>query len=271
VTRPVTKREAGWFLLDAPLPQPASRLGGADEFAAALLELNASLPAGCKVALVGASDLRVRAEMPAPDESDPTARTRMTEIEAGFAQAVDQLSLGTPRADSDFDAPDDAPAPELATLCREAGWLFDERSEGTIVVDLGVRGTYVPTLVEARTSGIAVETVVVTRLPDKAAHRAALATLLLRANGAYRMVRASFLSAEDESLALLEAPLPLDANAIEFGRALGSVKVAAQHCATEAQMVADDERLARAYSRRFRSEGRPLHAPGVELSSPAWI
>jgi hypothetical protein len=71
------------------------------------------------------------------------------------------------------------------------------------------------------------------------------------------MVRAVFRSSEDESRALLEAPLTVNASVVEFSHALGSVAVAAQHCAAEAEMLAGDERLARAFLSRSRSTKRP--------------
>lgn len=266
--RPLTRREAGWLLFDAPLPDPTPRLHDDEDLAATLLGLNATLPAGCKYALAGASDLRVRAEQPEPAEPDVVAR--MAEVEEGFVAAADQLGVAETAKHSGAKASSDAPAPELASLCREAGWLFKERSDGALLVDLGVSGSYVTALVEARVSGIAIETIVVTEHPDAAACRAALAALLLRANGAFRMARAVFHSADGDCQALFEAPLPAAASAVEFGMALGAVAVAAQHCAVAAQMLAADERLARAYLERCRTEDRSGRVPEIESSAQVW-
>lgn len=84
------------------------------------------------------------------------------------------------------------------------------------------------------------------------------------------MVRAVFRSSDDDCQALFEAPLPADASAVEFGMALGAVAVAAQHCAVEAQMLATDERLARAYLKRCRTEDRPGRVPEIESSAQVW-
>jgi hypothetical protein len=189
VIRPVPKQEDGWLLFDAPLPNGGPLLRDVEVVSATLLGLNAALPAGCKYALVGVSDLRVRAEQPASAEFDAPAW--MAALEAGFAAASHQLSAGAAAKPCSLEASkDDAFAPELASLCREAGWAFEERSNGALVVDLGVRGTYVPALVEARGSGIAVEATIVVMLPAARGRRVALGSLLWRTKGAFRLARA---------------------------------------------------------------------------------
>lgn len=266
--RPVTKREDGWLLFDAPLPKGVPMLRDIEVAASLLLGLNATLPAGCKFALVGAADLRVRAEL--PELADRDAPARGAAVEAGFVTAIQELRAGSTSKPSNREASNDASAPELANLCREAGWAFEERPDGTLVVDLGVPGAYVPALVEARTSGFAVEAILIDALPASRARRVAIASLLLRANGAFRMARAVFRSVEAGSQAMLEASLPSDADAVEFGLALGAVAVAAQHCAVEARMLAEDDRLALAYTSRFPTEERPAPASETEISAQVW-
>ncbi len=259
--RPVIRRESGWLVCDAPLSKgvPVLRDARTEDVATTLLGASALLPAGCKFALVGASNLRVRAEQPDPPEPDLTAR--MAEMEAGFEAAADPFGGAWAAQLEVVDLPNDLSTLDVASLCREASWPFEQRPDGAVVVDIGLSGSYVPAVVEARASGIAVETDLVARIPTAATRRAALAALLLRANGAYRMVRAVIRSSKDESRALLEAPLSVDASAVEFSLALGSVAVAAQHCAAEAEMLATDERLARAFLSRCRSMDRPAAMP----------
>ena len=248
MTRPVAKREGGWVFYDAPLPKPTAlhrHLIADDDVAASLLRLSASLPVGCKYAMDGASDLRVRVEQPEPPEAG--SATRMAELDAGFSAAASRLSVAAAAKPGDVESLTDAPAQDLASLCRETAWPFEQRPDGVLVVDLAVNGSYVPALVCARASGIAIEANVVTQLPDPGECRSALAALLLRVNGAFRMVRAVFCPAEHGSQAQLEAPLPADASAAELSTALGAVAVAAQHCAAEAQLLAHSAGLARAY------------------------
>lgn len=265
--RPVTRREAGWILFDASLPQRALSLSGGEDTAAVLLDVSESLGAGCKVALVGASDLRLRAEQ--PERPEPDGASQIADVAAGFASAADHSAVARATLSNRAEVSADAPTPEIASLCREAGWRLQERSNGALVVDLEVDSAFVPALVEAQASGIGVEATVVTPLPDTGAGRAALAVLLMRANGAFRMVRAVIRANEGGSEAVLEARLPFDASAVELGLALGAVAVAAQHCAIEAQMLVCDERLARAYLDRWGLGVRPASMSPDETSTLA--
>jgi hypothetical protein len=138
-----------------------------------------------------------------------------------------------------------AAPPDLAGLCREAGWPFEERSDGALAVDLGVQGVYLPALVESRSDRVAVEAELV-RLPEAGGPcRAALAALLLRVNGVFRMTRAVL--SEPEPLAMLEVWLPRAAGAPELGEALAALAVAARRSALEARLLVADEGVARAY------------------------
>jgi hypothetical protein len=231
VIRPTKRHEAGWLLLDGPLPEGAKPLPGQDDVAETLLGSSSELPFGFKVAACGPLGLRLRAERPEPLSPDAAGSLVGRRVPEGHATT--STSETTPI--------------DLAGLCREAGWAFEARSDGALVVDLGVGGAYLPALVEARTSIIAVEASIVSPLPEAPECRAALAAFLLRANAAFRMMRAVLRERGDECEAVLEAPLPSDANASDLSRALGAVAVAARHCAIEARMLADDERIARAY------------------------
>jgi hypothetical protein len=233
------------------------------DVATTLLALSASLPPGCKYALLGTSELRVRAEQPEPAE--PESAGRMADLETGFAVAAGQLGGAVAVRPGGTGDSTDVPVPDIATLCLESGWHFEQRSDGSLVIDLDVSGFYVSAVVEARVSGIAVEACIVPRLLDADVRRTAVATLLLRANAAFRMVRAVFRSVAEQSQALLEAPLPADASAAELSRALGAVAVAARHCSAEAQMLAADERLASAYMSHCGEDDHSVPVP-IDIS-----
>ncbi len=279
--RPTARCEADWLVLDAPLPEERHRsnLAGREigEAAATLLTLNALLPLGWKYAMVGHADLRIRAERPTPTEADEMA-AQLAKLESDYASIVESL------ADTPDGSPPEAPpssitaSPETANLCHEAGWPFEERDDGGLIVDLGVPGAFVPALIEVRASRISIEAIIATVPPERIAEERyfALASLMLRVNGAFRMVRAVSRDTQNggeipgERRVLLEAPLPLDAGSAEFDRALGAVAVAARHCAAEAESLLADALLARAYLRRDHQQTRLKPTPEFDASTAAW-
>ncbi len=248
MTSPAIQRDRGWISFDVAVPADAPGLPGGEELASNLLALSAFLASGCKYALSEEPGLCVRAEWPEP--GGPLSKPRTASLEAGVAAAAHQLGVAVSGAPVVVTPLPHEPAPDLAGLCRDAGWPFDERSDGTLVVDLGVNGAYVAATVAACDSGIAIEAELVSPLPEPGLCRTALAAFLLRANGAFRMARAVFRAGTSDGgaeRAVLEAPLPADTTAAELGDALGALAVVAQHCAIEAQLIAADERIARAY------------------------
>ena len=234
---PTLHREAGWLLYAAPLPE---RLPGDRE---ALLGWSATLPGGCKFACGAGATLSVQAELPLLSE----CAERTTAIEAGYAAAAARLGLGAAPVPKATLLPSSEP-PDLAALCREAGWPFEERAGGSLAVDVRIPGAYLPVLIEAHADRVAVEAEIV-GLPDADGPcRAALVALLLRVNGAFRMVRAVVRGPEPR--ALLEVELPPSTDAGELGEAIAAVAVAARHCALEARLVATDEATAHAFLER---------------------
>ncbi|MCR9096665.1 MAG: hypothetical protein NXI30_20775 [bacterium] len=229
--RSVERREDGWVVRDGPLPNAAASRPGGSDLAELLVETSDAPGPDFKVVADGASGLRLRAER---HESDTPTTAGSLDFRAG-------------REHDGADAKSCPASFDLEGLCREAGWPFEARSDGALVVDLGVRDAYVPAVVEARSSVLSVEAPLVSNLPGEGARRKAVAALLLRANGAFRMVCGRMRSCGERCEALLEAKLPATANASELEVALGSVAIAARHCAIEARMLATDERVARAY------------------------
>jgi hypothetical protein len=266
----VLRREEGWLLYDAPVHagRPGACPGIDPE---RLLVWSGELSGGCKFAHAPERPLlRVRAELPAADP----ATERAAAVEAGFAAAAQRLGLANGAAavaaerlglgpdleaaqhrNASYEPAAHTPAPDLATLCREAGWPFEERTDGSLSVDLGVRGIYLVATVEPRGAGIALEAELATLPAPPGPCRSALLLLLLRANGAFRMARAvlrmphgTLDDARDAAArVVLEVALPSMPGAGELSEAIAAIAVAAQRSALEARCVASDERLARAY------------------------
>jgi len=238
VLTPSVQRDDGWLLYSAPLPSPFP--GDRER----LLAWSGELAGGCKFACdVARPVLGVQAELPLAATSD----ARIAWVEAGFAQAAGHLGLAAAVAVHRA-SPSPAVPRELADLCGEACWPGEARADGSLAVDLGVPGAYVPGIVERREDRIAVEAELVEMPAAGGACRAALVAFLLRVNGAFRMTRAVVRGPGPR--ALLEACVPGDAGAEELGEAIAALAVAAQRTALEARLLAGDEPLARAYLER---------------------
>jgi hypothetical protein len=219
------RREDGWLLCDARATRALARR---DPMSA--LIASGRLPGGCKLALVPARGLRVRAELPAGAESPE----RLAAIEAGFrAAAGARVHAAEP--------PLPAPRDDLARLCEESGWRFETRGDGAVAVDLDVPGAYLPALARGGAAAVEAE---LAAAPEDEAGRRAVAGLLLRANGSFRLVRAAL----RDGRFVLEAPLPAGAQAADLEAALDALAVAARGCAREAQLLAAAPDLARDYT-----------------------
>jgi hypothetical protein len=269
------QRSSGWLIFGTSISEHLPEFGPASDRAHLLLELSAELPFGCKYGLREESGLFIGAERPEPIDQDASSQIASIEtcihdslarlagsVETRPTAPLTPTTTKPPTTPSDVSAESDETPIDVASLCREAGWSFQQRAETSVVVDLAVPGSYVGALVESRASGIAVEANLVSPLPTARERRAALAALLLRANGAFRMARAVFRdpvtnpSDPSASGALLESPLSREATPSELDQALSSLTVAAGHCALEARLLAGDERMARTYLRgcRYRVE-----------------
>jgi hypothetical protein len=243
---PRIERRDGWLLFDEPAPAFAQRRDPG-----ALLIGSGLLAANCKLASDDSGALHLRAELPASAESP----ARVAAIEVAFAAAarwlagvpLESLAAGVEACEAE--------APDVAALCAEAGWPFDRREGGELAVDLGVSDAYYAAIVRARAERIHVECEIVSGVAPRGPCRDGLATLWLRANGAFRMMRAVFRrdaqSVSDS--AWIEALLPLTATAEELRDALGALCVAARHGAREAQLLAGSE----AFARDFLAQKRP--------------
>ena len=249
VLTPALERDDGWLLYAARVP--AAEPGEP----ATLLAWSGELPGNCKFARGAArAELFVQAELPRAVESFD----RDAWVRGGFAAAAARLGLRGAPAPVEC-APSGARPPELAALCRETGWPFDERADASVAVDLGVPETYLAARIGLRGEAIALEAELAAAPDARGPCLDALALLLLSTNRAFRMARAVL--REPGPRALLEVRLPRDADASELGHALAALAVAAQRCAREARALAADAALAAAYlesSRIGRSGAVPL-------------
>ena len=237
---PTLRREEGWLSFAARIATPiaAACAGDRGTGRAALLECSGRLPGNCKLAGTADQELVVRAELPERFETPE----RVAAIELGFAAAAAHFGLGAEPPLRDAGLPFLA-APDLANLCAEAGWSFEQRDGGTLIVDLGVPGTYLAAQIAPGLESVSL-TLEVVALPEAdGLRRWALVEFLLRANGAFRMVRAVLAGSPPQ--ARLEVVLPLVPAAEELGAAIAALAVAARHCALAARFVAADEKIAR--------------------------
>lgn len=233
---PTPRRDEGWLAYSAPLATPIAAGFASDR--AALLEWSAGLPGNCKLAGSADRETWLRAELPARFES----RERIAEIELGFAAVPAHFDLGDvpPLREGELPLLE---APDLASLCAEAGWPFEGREDGTLAVDLGVPGAYLPALIASRWDCVSIAQEIVALPEAPGIRREALVEFLLRANGAFRMVRAVIAGSPPQ--ARLEVLLPRGPSAEELGESLAALAVAARHCAREARLIAADEMIAR--------------------------
>lgn len=159
---------------------------------------------------------------------------------------------------------DDQPArgDTLASLCQRAGgWAFEERADGSLSIDLGVRDGFVSALVTEDRRGLEIEATLFETLPTRGPGRDALAGLMRRADACFRGIRSVLETRAGESRARFEARLAGNASGAEFARALGAVAIATRHCALEAEALVHDERLARLYLERVERVERDV--PGI--------
>ncbi len=239
MSAPSQRRQDGWILFDAPV---AGRPRATDACDWPLLERNARLTGGVKFARVpAATGLRLRAELPLETEGDLEAR--VAAVLAGYTAAKRRSRGIDPPAPPTCDV-----EPDLAALCREAGWAFAERSAGALAVDLEVPGGIHAARVACRAGEIALTVELFSAAELSPLQRAAVARLLLRAGGAFRMVRGA--AGPEPGSARLETTVPADATAQELGEALGALAVATRGCAREAALLAADEAVGQAYLAR---------------------
>lgn len=234
-----TARTADGFLLFA------LALGGRRESPWSLLGANAGFAGGARLALRGRAPLlHACAELPL--DADCPFEERLAEIRAGLADAA-ALALGGGGRMTRAAAPDAGPDDEsLGDALRETGWPCELGAAPR--VRLEVPHAVLAACGERDVGGgtrwhvalCAVES------PSRACRRA-LGEMLLRASGAFRLVRATAGESDGRVQVGLEAVTGRGAAPRELHHALAALSIAARHCAREVAALAGDEALARAY------------------------
>ena len=223
----------------------------------ALLERRIERPGGARPVLESvAPALRVRAEVviASRENREPRALAeRLRRALDGLRTQVD----GAGRADVEPAAPalaeeasGDGFAAHAEALCAETGWRASTRADGTVAVELHLAGATVRhALLDGR--GAEPHLTVALALDEDTlstgACRLALAVLLLRGAGKVRTLAASVVRTDGGLVASLEAPLAGGLDAPALDQACSVLVVACEQLAREAQLLARDDGLARAY------------------------
>lgn len=251
--------EDAWMLLDEPIERAVLSHES-------LAEANGRLRGGAKFALLPEDErVHVRAELPLQVGSDLAAR--LLEARRGCRLAV-ALARGEGELEGDAlpGAGDPggngvvAPATddELSRLCEETGWVFNRRSSGELAVDLEGTEGFFQARVERRADGVVALAAEIQDCDAEAsACREALGVLLLRCCGWVRMARAVGEPRGERVTPRFEAILAPAPSPAEISEALSALSVALRFGASELQVIARSEEVARSYLARQPRLTRP--------------
>jgi hypothetical protein len=227
-----------------------------------LLHGNTELAGGAKFALrQNQHAVQVRAEVPLDDEVDIVRR--IGQACAGIKPGAARIRGLAAHGDTPMRANAPVPAVDVAALCRATPWPFAVREPHVAAADLQVPGTFRQAVVSTRPDGKIAASVDLSSHPTAASSpvcRAALAHFLLRANGLVRMARAAA-AGETPRFEVVFADAPSPA---ELGHGLAALSVACRIAAREAEVLAQDEVVARAYL--TTCEGAPFECPTSTLA-----
>lgn len=194
----------------------------------------------------GSPDLRLRAEIPLPEESVAgegrirsaieAMRTTSHCVQNWFSReaAAEETACPEPKGEGQ------AASGSLIELVKETGWQFHERPAGALLVDLDTGSRFLQAEVDGTDAGSRFwVTLYRSDLSSESARRA-LCLFLLEANAALRFVR-GFIRPEDGGLSAgFEVSMNGAASAAEAGHALAALSVAARHCARELEALKED-------------------------------
>lgn len=225
-----------WLGLSAPI-EP---FGAPPE----ILRRNAELRGGVKLALRGAPsgpELRLSAEMPL-DDPQPIVQRRIVQACAAFASVhgpttkVDDPCFGKL-----------GEAADLGTLLAEAEWLYDERPDGSLTVDLRVPDDFFQAHLAQRNgvTRLAVELGNLDAAPEVCRRAAAL--LLLRSAAVVRMARPVL---DDDGVLRVEVVLDGGPSVGEISHALSALTVACRLFGREVDLLLRSEPFAERYCAR---------------------
>ncbi len=216
------------------------------------LARNAAEPGPAKLVAVGcAAQLSARADIVLIDGLAPAARIReaiggLLHLARDGERAADMDAAAGQQHDDEAEW--GAIREHVTAAIGEAGWACHERSNLDVVVDLDVPGQFRQATVRPghRTSiALRVDLVRVSQGAD-AVHRA-LAALLLTATGVVRMVKAGVMREAGADVFFVRCHVGHDASVDEMRHALSALTVACRLVGREADVMAVDAAIARAY------------------------
>jgi hypothetical protein len=227
-----------FLLFDAPAPAACEL-----EQAPYWLLWNASFAGHAKIALLPHPwRLRVRAEIPVPQDANTSARIAETlhglraacQLLAGEPASADVAPVAVPAGDGIGHKPGNLPA-----LLRETGWPFQERVGGAAAVELAMRGGCRDLLEE---STLGVRAAMELLRSDSLAPRSlvALAALLLGAGGTLRLARPYAADAAGTFTCGFEVRFAGETTAGELEHALEALAVACWACKEEVHSLLDN-------------------------------
>jgi hypothetical protein len=212
-----------------------------------MMERNAGLGGLAKFSLVP-DDPRchLRAELPLDEEI--VAAARIAEVCAAFADASKLLDRRRPGRRAAQAESGQCPAQNFAEICRESGWDCQERSSGELSIELEIPdGFNQATLAPTDTGHLRLFAQIVDEDSASEVSRAALAAMLARACGSFRMIRAAMAADSERAEARMELLWVTPPTPYELSEGLCALSVAVRLCGEEARVLARDEAVARAY------------------------
>lgn len=224
-------RAAGaWLLFDAAFHDDRAPLK--------LLRRNATITGSAKFVLTPENQARVRAELMLEEDADCAGM--IGEIRDGFAAVLAGKEL-VPRP-----AEPEGNTENLRRLCKETGWTFIERADGSLSVTLETGGGLHQASVSPRGAGVRISAAFGTCDSPPDTVRQAIAVLLLTTGGMVRLVKPAVGEldgefAPDFSVAFAAVP-PAEGIATAFS----ALSVACRHCGEE-EYALHDETVARQY------------------------
>ena len=247
-----------WLLLDSPL---TDRIGPGDWWR--LLRLNRTLHGLSKFVLMpDGQSVHLLADIPLPGAddtdgdsermSDGVLTTRLVEtcggLKAAYRNFLGEKVSEYPTSASPVnpEGPVNNRVAQLRQLCGDAGWPFIERSAGTLMVDLDVRGGYYQAAVEQRFDGVEVAVEIAQSEALGETSRRALSLLLLATGAIVRLARPSIEEHEYQAAMRFDVRFTTMPAAVELAHAFASLSVACAMSGREARALQDDA-IARDY------------------------
>ncbi len=250
-----------WLVLEFPLRR------GRKLAPFALLEHNAGLMGNVKHVMLGDASIRLRADVPVrgvPIRGTLGIATPIREAVAALAHAVGGGALlplaPTVCEPSSVASQDPVERADLARLCGESGWPYEQRSNGSVSVELEVSGrAFYQAVVSHQPSDrirLAVDLVRGGEIAGADQHKLAVAVLLLSVNGLVRMARAVIRQTDQRFSAGFEVSLSSRPSLAAFVHALSALSIACDMCGREVEALMDDAALARSFLEIRRLDGR---------------